>query len=151
VALLFVTWKAAMVLVLAKCEIKGIAGLKIKSLMMDNLSETSIIFLLLNNDRAVERGILALYKKQTSFEKSNNITNHYNEIVFSKSDANLGSYLAKWILGGNHLTDKWLSVARHLTMKYRKQLLQIALEKAKFEKNIDNEERIAIQQFSGSM
>jgi len=118
---------------------------------MDNLSETSIIFLLLNNDRAVERGILALYKKQTSFEKSNNITNHYNEVGFSKSDANLGSYLAKWILDGNNLTDKWLSVARHLTMKYRKQLLQIALEKAKFEKNIDNEERIAIQQFSGSM
>lgn len=88
----------------------------------------SIVTLLQSNDRAVERGILAIYNRQTQDEKSTDTTRHTNNVGFSGADASRGSYYARWIMSGRHLTGEHLSKARAIALKYRGQLLQIATQ-----------------------
>lgn len=91
-----------------------------------NHTPESIKDLLSKNDRAVERAILAIYGRQTLDEQAMGDTRHYNGIGFSGAHANLGSYLARWLLKGNHLTGKHLDKARHMSMHYSRQLAEIA-------------------------
>ncbi len=88
-----------------------------------------IRWLLLMNDRAVEKAIVAIYNLQTEDEKSSNDTRHSNNVGFSGADARLGSYYAKWILSGKNLTGKHLEKARNMANKYIRQLVQVATNK----------------------
>ena len=75
---------------------------------------------------AVERGIVRIFQLQTEDEQADKQTKHHNGVGFSGVDANFGTYLARWVMGGNHLDGKFLTKARHLTKKYAGQLVKIA-------------------------
>lgn len=85
--------------------------------------------LLMTNQRAVERAILAIYNRQTDTEKELSETIDKNFIGFSSEDARLGAYYAKWLLSGNRLTGKHVFRARMMALKYKKQLADIANSK----------------------
>jgi hypothetical protein len=88
-----------------------------------------IKWLLLMNDRAVEKAIVAIYNRQTVDEKSIQGTTHNNKVGFSSADARKGSYYAKWVLSGKNLTGKHLDKAREIANKYVRQLCEIATQK----------------------
>ena len=90
------------------------------------ITEHDILLLLQNSDAAVERAIVVIYNNQTASEQISNVTSINNGKGFSGPDAGYGSYLAKWILSGRHLSGKHLTRARNMSMKYRKQLLEAA-------------------------
>lgn len=93
-----------------------------------------IQFLLTTNDVAVERGLVAIYHRQTNDEKVVGITRHVNGRGFNGPDARLGSYYANWVIKGNKLSGRHLIQARIMVMKYARQLLEVALEKKAAEK-----------------
>ena len=82
--------------------------------------------LLARNDLAVERAILAIYARQTADEKATSDTRHTNARGFSAAHASRGSYYARWIASGRHLTGVHLTTARELSLHYTRQLLDIA-------------------------
>jgi len=88
-----------------------------------------IILLLKVNDLAVERAITVLYQRQTQDERSHSMTKHSNGIGFKANHARLGSYYAKWIASGRHLTGSHIVNARKITLQYSRQLCEIAAEK----------------------
>ncbi len=89
-------------------------------------TEENIETLLKSNNRAVEKAIVAIYKRQTEDEKATQATRHSNNVGFSGADASRGTYYAQWILSGKRLTGKHLDKGRAMALKYRKQLLSIA-------------------------
>lgn len=95
---------------------------------MEKNSPDYIKWLLTMNDRAVERAIVAIYRRQTADEQSAGDTKHSNGIGFNGADARLGSYYARWILSGRSLTGNHLVKARTMSHKYVRQLVQIATE-----------------------
>lgn len=97
---------------------------------MNEITEATIVGFLRNNNNAVERAIVVIYNNQTQDEKSSSATKEHNGKGFSGTDAAYGSYLARWILKGNNLTGNHLEKARKMAIKYRKQLLEVALAKA---------------------
>ena len=78
------------------------------------------------NNKWVERGVVAIYNKQTEDEKMTESTNKKNGIGYSGCDAHLMSYYAKWILSGKSLSGKHLEKARKKISKYANQLTKIA-------------------------
>jgi hypothetical protein len=82
------------------------------------------------NDAWVERAILALYERQTEFEKATETTQVKNKRGFDAFDAKAGTYMAKWLLSGRHLSGRWLERARKMTLKYQIQLTSIAIAKS---------------------
>lgn len=92
--------------------------------------------LLINNDRAVERALLAIFARQTQSEQSSGTTNESNGVGLSACDAPLATYWVKWLRSGRHLSGKHLDKARVMMRKYVRQLADIAS---------DNLERQAIQ------
>ena len=97
---------------------------------MDNWTTEAITELLRSNNRAVERAIVAIFNRQTNDEKSIEATRHSNSVGFSASDARRGTYYAKWILSGKHLSGPHLDKARGIAIKYRGQLADIAASKS---------------------
>ena len=97
---------------------------------MDKTSREYIFQLLLTNNRAVERAMLAIYNRQTQEEQRDSDTKVNNGIGFSGADASLGSYYARWILSGRNLSGKHLEKARSMSLKYVRQLSEIAVAKA---------------------
>jgi hypothetical protein len=86
--------------------------------------------LILTNDEAVERGMVAIYRRQTQDEKQVKATKHNNTIGFSSAHSRLGSYYAQWVLSGKHLTGYHLVKARKMMMHYSRQLVEVANQKA---------------------
>lgn len=93
---------------------------------------------LLNNQRYLERAIVAIFEKQTQDEQATNSTKLNNNIGFNGPDAHLGSYMAKFILTGikqyrkdygNNLNGKFLEKAKKIMPKYAGQLLSMAKNK----------------------
>lgn len=82
--------------------------------------------LLRTNDHAVERGIVAIFDRQTQDEKSESTVNHHNRRGFSSSNAKSGTYFARWVIGGRTLTGKHLEKARRITLFHAAQLTNIA-------------------------
>lgn len=78
----------------------------------------------------LERGILAIYARQTSSEKAAGETNVHNGQGFTAFDARTMTYYANWIRSGRSLSGKHLEKARRRMRKYAKQLLLISMEKA---------------------
>jgi hypothetical protein len=103
-----------------------INSLKKGNHQMAKWNEASILQLIISNDRALERAIIAIYNRQTEDEKSASSTRHTNGIGFAGPDASLGSYYAKWLLSGRSLSGNHLLKARKMMMKYRGQLTRIA-------------------------
>jgi hypothetical protein len=89
-------------------------------------TKAEIIGLVESNDRAVERAVLALYARQTDDEQTGGYTGHLNARGFNKADASYGSYCARWVKKGNHLTGKHLGRCRALVKKYHRQLVEEA-------------------------
>jgi len=89
-------------------------------------TKAEIIELVESNDRAVERAVLALYARQTDDEQTGGYTGHLNARGFNKADASYGSYCARWVKKGNHLTGKHLGRCRALVKKYHRQLVEEA-------------------------
>lgn len=93
-----------------------------------------IDWLLIMNDRAVERAVVAIYNRQENDEKVSGTTHHSNGVGFSGADARKGSYYARWVLGEikgvpMRLTGHHLDNARLMMRKYVRQLSEIAAEK----------------------
>lgn len=86
--------------------------------------------LLATNDKAVARGVIALYKRQTADEQNSEHTKHNNGIGFNQADARYLSYCARWAMSRYCLTGRHLEKARTRLMKYAGQLAEIANEKA---------------------
>lgn len=79
-----------------------------------------------SNPKAVERAMLALYRRQTDAERQSQRTVVLNGVGFSGADARLGTYYAKWVSNGRNLTEPHLSKARRMASKYVGQLADIA-------------------------
>ena len=83
--------------------------------------------LLDRNDLAVERAVVAIYRRQTEDEQASQETRWHNRVGFAACHAHLGSYYAKWILSGRHLSGSHVERARKMVRHYAGQLYQIAL------------------------
>ena len=82
--------------------------------------------LLNSNNLAVEKGLVAIFERQTADEKASETTNHHNNIGFCGWAARKGSYYAKWVISGRHLTGKHLDNARRIALHHAGQLTKIA-------------------------
>jgi hypothetical protein len=76
---------------------------------------------------AVERGLVAIYRRQTEDEQVSYETKHHNRVGFASCHARRGTYYAKWILSGRHLSGSHVECARKMARCYAGQLCQIAL------------------------
>ena len=76
---------------------------------------------------AVERAVVAIYRRQTQDEQVSYETKHHNRVGFAACHAHLGSYYARWILSGRHLSGSHVERARRMVRHYAGQLHQIAL------------------------
>jgi hypothetical protein len=85
--------------------------------------------LLDRSNPAVERALVVLYNRQTLGEQATMETRELNGRGFSGAHAEFGSSLAKWILGGQHLTPRQLVFARKIVKRYTRQLLEANREK----------------------
>ena len=85
-----------------------------------------IVKLLDASDLAVERALVAIYRRQTAAEQCSEATIEDNGVGFSAFDAPLGTYLAKWILDGRHLSGGFLTRGRKLARRYVRQLQELA-------------------------
>jgi len=74
----------------------------------------------------LERGVLAIFNFQTRDEQAAEETQVRNRVGFSGSDARLGTYYAKWLMSGKHLSGRHLLLARKIMRKYSGQLTRIA-------------------------
>ena len=104
---------------------------------MKTWNKEEIRNLLISSDKAVERGILAIYDKQTSDEQNVGDTRHLNGIGFSGAHANPGSYYARWIESGRKLSGDFLGKGRKLILHYTRQLAEIATEKEALKQNFE--------------
>lgn len=95
--------------------------------------------LLLTNDRAVERAMVVLFERQTASEQSAHSTTESNGRGFSAFDAKSGTYYAQWVMSGRRLSGRFLTKARVMSLRYARQLLEVAEAK-----QAAKEERAAI-------
>ena len=84
---------------------------------------------LMTDIRWLERGIVAIYKKQTQDEKVKKETNKHNNVGFTGADANILSSFAEQILKGKKLSEKQMFIATKRMEKYAGQLAKIANKK----------------------
>lgn len=88
-----------------------------------------------NDQRWLERAILAIDARQTSDERMVRQTKWENNRGWNAADARIGGYLASFIRGsrnpeGQALSGKWVSIARRIIQKYAGQLSRICEERA---------------------
>ena len=91
-------------------------------------SKESIQALLRTNDRALARGIVAIYKRQTASEQASEATLQDNGVGFTGCDAHILSSFAKQVQKGWTLSIKQNAIARNKMPKYWKQLLEVSME-----------------------
>jgi hypothetical protein len=84
--------------------------------------------LIRTNDLAVERAMVAIWKRQTADEQATETTRHHNGIGFSGWSARSGSYYAGLVRAGWHLNGKHLDRARRIALHHAGQLTAIANE-----------------------
>lgn len=94
--------------------------------MKTKLTKESIQDLLAKSDKAVERAMIVIYDRQTQDEKATSDTRHTNQRGFSGAHASKGSYYARWVLSGKHLSGSHLAKARAMSMHYWRQLIEAA-------------------------
>ena len=89
-------------------------------------SKAEIKELLMTNDKAVARGLVALYNCQTDNEQFGECTTESNGVGFNKFDAELMTNMAKWYIAKGFLTSKQIAIVRKKIVKYAGQLTAIA-------------------------
>ena len=89
-------------------------------------TRTAIEELLKTNNRAVERGIVALWKHQTADEQHEQQTKLNNNVGFCSWAARSGTYYANWVNSGRSLTGKHLDKARKIVLHHAGQITEIA-------------------------
>lgn len=82
--------------------------------------------MLLVDNRAVERALIALFNRQTEDEQVVDETRVLNRVGFSAADAKRLSKSAKWVISGHHIDGWFLKEARRRVLKYSRQLADIA-------------------------
>lgn len=90
------------------------------------LTKEFIKTMLLSDSNWLYRGIVAIFKKQTSEEQHSEATIEDNGIGFNGVDAYMLSSFAKQIIAGRTLSPKQLGIAKKKMPKYAGQLLKIA-------------------------
>lgn len=95
------------------------------------ITKVEIAEKLRTDNRWLERGILAIYKYQTEYEKNRGTTIEDNGVGFNGCDGEFLSSLAIWMgksynPEGSRLTPKQAAVARRKMIKYAGQLERIA-------------------------
>lgn len=76
--------------------------------------------------RWTERGLIALYERQTSQEQDGERTIECNHQGFNALDAEILTSFSKWLLSGRPLTNRQLACAQKKLAKYAGQLTAIA-------------------------
>lgn len=94
------------------------------------LTKDSIHALLDSRDQAVERALVAVYKRQTPMEKAQAATLRQNGEGFTASDARVLTVRAERLLNGFTLNSKEIEDTRQRIKKYWQQLIEVAAEKA---------------------
>ena len=89
-------------------------------------TRTEIEAMLNGQDAAVERAMVAIWERQTRDEQASETTNHNNGCGFAAWTARSGSYFARWVLSGRHLTGKHLVKARKIALYHAGQLTDFA-------------------------
>lgn len=87
---------------------------------------TEIKALLVDNDKAVARAIVAIYGRQTADEQAIGETTQSNGVGFNGVDAEFLSSLAKFYTAKGFLSPGQLKYGRKKIMKYTGQLVDIA-------------------------
>jgi hypothetical protein len=90
------------------------------------MTKSQITALLASNNRAIELSILGLYARQTVGEQRTSSTVESNGRGFNYRDAEYGTYLAKWLQSGRHLTGSHLSRARRMAAFYWRQVSEMS-------------------------
>jgi len=78
------------------------------------------------NQTWLERGVLAIYARQTWDEQEAHSTHLNNGVGFNAADASYLSYIATWLLSGKKLSGSHLENTRRRMLKYAGQLARIA-------------------------
>ena len=86
----------------------------------------NINHMLYHNPLAVERAMVRLYSMQTSDEATASTARWLNGQGFSATTAKRGSYYARWVGGGRHLTGSHLQRAREIALWHSRQLVTFA-------------------------
>ena len=82
--------------------------------------------LLLTDDKAVARGVVAIFNLQTEDEQNVGETSVKNGVGFNGVDANFMSSIAQFYMRRNFLSPKQVEFARKKLLKYSNQLTMIA-------------------------
>lgn len=82
--------------------------------------------MLLKSQNAVEKGLVAIYNRQTQVEKMMEATRYNNSVGFSAAHCRRGSYYARWINSGKRLSGKHLEKGREIILHYVGQLTKIS-------------------------
>ena len=87
-----------------------------------------IQFLLVRSDKALQRGLLQIYARQTESEKSQGSTTEDNGVGFSGRDGEFLSTVAVQLkrFPNGCLTENQIKYVRPLMLKYWRQLLEVA-------------------------
>lgn len=99
-------------------------------------TKEQIVTLLLNNDKAVARALVAINERQTASEQTCEATINHNGVGFTPADARMGTSMANFYLKTGFLTPKQVAYWRKPNAKgvarickYAGQLVQIAKAK----------------------
>ena len=84
--------------------------------------------MLLKNDNAVKRAIVAIYDRQEEDEKLGSITLHHNNVGFGSYDVKFLSSIAKDIKKDKYINESDMYMAKSRILKYSGQLAEIANE-----------------------
>lgn len=84
--------------------------------------------LIKHNDRAVIRGVIQIYNRQTFDEQVEQESNVVNGIGFNKNDAPFMSTVAIAFISGKEVDKKTFEIARNKLAHYWRQLMQISKE-----------------------
>lgn len=105
--------------------------------MSKTYTKSEIATLLMTNDKAVGRALVALNERQTYFEQAAQATLYSNGVGFSGADARIGMSMASFFLKFGYLSAKQIAFWRKPNkrgtpriVKYAGQLLEVANSKA---------------------
>lgn len=94
-----------------------------------NYTASQIRMRLIQDDRWLIRGLLAIHKLQTYDEQVSRETKHDNGQGFNNADARILSGLVDFYKSRNFLSQNQIAVARERMLKYSNQLTKIANQK----------------------
>lgn len=116
------------------------------------MTKQDIIDLLMSNDRAVGRALMALNERQTADEQASENTRYDNGRGFRPCHARMGTSMAKFFLRFNRLSDKQVAYWRR-PMKdgkpritiYAGQLLEVAQQRERSRRALSEREMQAME------